>query len=57
MIEGGGTITCDLTLKKGKYVLVCFISDKQGGKTHAAKGMITEAKSSSTRSYWSGRSA
>lgn len=44
VIEGGGTITSDLTLKKGKYVLICFISDRQGGKSHYDKGMITEAE-------------
>jgi hypothetical protein len=43
VIEGGGSITTDLSLKKGKYAFVCFVSDKQGGPPHVAKGMITEA--------------
>ena len=30
-------------LKPGKYALLCFISDRQGGPPHIAKGMITEA--------------
>ncbi len=32
-----------LELKKGKYVPVCFISDRKGGPPHVAKGMISEA--------------
>lgn len=42
VVEGGGTITSTLDFKKGKYALVCFIADRQGGKSHVAKGMINE---------------
>jgi len=43
VIEGGGTETQDIQLQKGKYALVCFVSDRQGGPPHVAKGMISEA--------------
>ena len=33
----------NLDLKKGKYALVCFIPDRQGGPPHVAKGMVSEA--------------
>lgn len=32
-----------LDLKRGKYVLVCFVSDREGGPPHVAMGMIAEA--------------
>jgi hypothetical protein len=35
-------VTLDLP-KPGKYALLCFISDRQGGPPHALKGMISEA--------------
>ncbi len=43
VIEGGGTITSTLDLKKGKYALLCFIADRKGGPPHVAKGMVAEA--------------
>jgi hypothetical protein len=42
VIEGGGTLTTTLNLKPGKYALVCFVSDRQGGPPHVAKGMVAE---------------
>jgi hypothetical protein len=42
VIDGGRTQVAQLELKKGKYALVCFISDRRGGPPHAAKGMVTE---------------
>ncbi len=41
--EGGGKQVVNLNLKKGKYALVCFIPDRQGGPPHVAKGMVSEA--------------
>jgi len=43
VLEGGEKQVLDLDLKKGKNVLVCFISDRKGGPPHVAKGMISEA--------------
>lgn len=43
VLEGGLSQVTELDLKKGKYVLVCFISDRAGGPPHVAKGMISEA--------------
>ena len=31
-----------LELKAGKYAVVCFLSDRDGGKSHAEKGMLEE---------------
>jgi hypothetical protein len=41
--DSGGDQVLTLDLKKGKYALVCFIPDRQGGPPHVAKGMISEA--------------
>jgi hypothetical protein len=43
VLEGGQNQVADLDLKKGKYVFVCFIPDRQGGPPHAVKGMVSEA--------------
>ena len=29
-----------MDLRQGRYALICFISDRQGGPSHAAKGMV-----------------
>jgi uncharacterized cupredoxin-like copper-binding protein len=44
VIDGGQkqVVTLDLP-KSGKYALVCFITDREGGATHASKGMVSEA--------------
>ena len=41
--EGDRKQVVNLDLKKGKYALVCFIPDRQGGPPHVVKGMISEA--------------
>ena len=43
VLEGGQKQVTQLDLKRGKYALVCFVSDRKGGPPHVAKGMITEA--------------
>jgi hypothetical protein len=42
--DGGSDQVLTLDLKKGKYALVCFIPDRQGGPPHVAKGMVSEAE-------------
>ena len=42
-LEGGQKQVAQLDLKRGKYALVCFVSDRRGGPPHVAKGMIAEA--------------
>lgn len=42
VLEGGTGQITDLELKKGRYAFVCFISDRQGGPPHVAKGMVSE---------------
>jgi hypothetical protein len=43
-IEGGTKQITELHLDKpGKYALLCFVSDHQGGPPHVAQGMIAEA--------------
>ena len=43
VLAGRDTQIVELNLKRGKYALVCFLSDREGGPPHAAKGMIVEA--------------
>lgn len=42
-LEPGTQQVAELDLKRGKYALVCFSSDRKGGPPHMAKGMIVEA--------------
>jgi hypothetical protein len=43
ILEGGEEQVAELDLRRGKYALICFISDRAGGPPHAVKGMIAEA--------------
>lgn len=40
VIEGGESQLVEMDLDPGRYVMLCFISDRQGGPPHALKGMI-----------------
>jgi hypothetical protein len=42
VIEPGMKQDLTMNLNPGKYALVCFISNRQGGPPHAAMGMIKE---------------
>jgi hypothetical protein len=42
VLDGGGKQVFQGTLRPGKYALVCFLTDRSGGPTHVAKGMIAE---------------
>lgn len=44
VIEGGESQLVTLDLKPGRYALLCFISDRQGGKPHALEGMVEEVE-------------
>jgi plastocyanin len=44
VIEGGESQLVGLDLKPGRYVLLCFVSDRQGGPPHALKGMVGEVE-------------
>lgn len=44
VIEGDEAQVVDLELEKGRYVLLCFITDRKGGPPHVAKGMIDEVE-------------
>jgi hypothetical protein len=41
-IDGGQRQIMWLDFKKGRYALVCFLNDRDGGRSHLAKGMIDE---------------
>jgi plastocyanin len=44
-IEGGDSQNVTLTLEQpGEYVLYCFVSDRQGGPPHVAKGMLEKVQ-------------
>ncbi|HWC09233.1 MAG TPA: hypothetical protein VG458_09280 [Solirubrobacterales bacterium] len=42
VIEGGEDQLAEFDLEPGRYALVCFITDRQGGPPHVFKGMIEE---------------
>jgi hypothetical protein len=42
VIDGGIAQNISLDLKAGTYAVICFLSDRDGGKPHVAKGMIKE---------------
>jgi hypothetical protein len=44
VLEAGEAQLVTLDLKPGRYVLFCFISDRQGGPPHALKGMVDEVE-------------
>jgi hypothetical protein len=42
VLDSGAKQTTELDLKPGRYALVCFLSDREGGYTHLARGLATE---------------
>jgi hypothetical protein len=42
VIDGGEAQVTELDFKQGKYALVCFITNRDGGPPHVAMGMINE---------------
>lgn len=42
VIDAGIEQNITLDLPAGRYAVICFISDREGGKSHAEKGMIEE---------------
>ena len=42
VIDADNAQNVSLELTPGRYAVVCFISDREGGEPHAAKGMIEE---------------
>ena len=42
VIDGGIAQNITLDLKAGRYAVICFLNDRDGGKPHVAKGMIKE---------------
>jgi len=42
VIDGGIAQNIELDLKAGKYAVICFIQDREGGMPHVSKGMIDE---------------
>jgi hypothetical protein len=42
VLDGGFSQVVDVELNQGRYAFYCFISDKQGGPPHVAKGMVSE---------------
>jgi hypothetical protein len=38
-VEGGGELAADMTFRAGRYLLLCFVSDRAGGSQHWRLGM------------------
>ena len=43
VIDAGIEQNITLELPAGRYAVICFVSDRKGGKSHVEKGMIEEA--------------
>jgi hypothetical protein len=43
VLEGGDSQVVTLDLREGDYALLCFITDRDGGRPHALKGMVSAA--------------
>jgi hypothetical protein len=43
VLEGGTSQVLELDLQAGRYALLCFVSDREGGPPHVTKGMVSEA--------------
>ncbi len=44
VIEGGATQVVEFDIEAGKYAVLCFVPDREGGPPHAARGMISEVE-------------
>lgn len=44
VLEGGEAQTVTVDLEPGRYVLYCFIADREGGPPHVFKGMVDEVE-------------
>lgn len=44
VLEGGESQLVTIDLEPGRYALYCFISDRQGGPSHALTGMVNEVE-------------
>jgi plastocyanin len=44
VLDPGKTETIELDLAAGRYAVICFIPDREGGPPHVAKGMISEVE-------------
>jgi hypothetical protein len=44
VLEGDESQLVTVDLKPGRYALLCFVSDREGGPPHAFKGMIDEVE-------------
>jgi hypothetical protein len=44
VIEGGEAQLVTVDLEAGRYAMFCFITDRDGGKPHALKGMVDEVE-------------
>jgi hypothetical protein len=42
VIDGGIAQNITLDLPAGRYAVICFLSDRKGGKSHAEQGMLQE---------------
>lgn len=43
VLDGGTKQSVELELEDGKYALLCFVPDREGGPPHVVKGMISGA--------------
>jgi plastocyanin len=44
IVDGGQTVVQEMDLEAGRYVLICFVPDREGGPPHIARGMVAEVE-------------
>jgi hypothetical protein len=47
VLEAGGKQVAEMTFAPGRYALVCFVADREGGPPHLQEGMASELRVSS----------
>jgi hypothetical protein len=42
IIDGGQSLVQEMELEAGRYVVICYVPDREGGPPHLARGMVSE---------------
>ena len=44
IVDGGQSVVQEMELEPGRYVMICFVPDREGGPPHLARGMVSEVE-------------
>jgi plastocyanin len=42
IVDGGQSLVQEMNLEAGRYVVICYVPDREGGPPHLARGMVSE---------------